>query len=172
MALSKLEARNSSALMNWCGGVWPRSKILAKSSLIQTRVTLERKSAREHWFRAMTRDSVRPVSKPGSLSRQHKFRVRRNCEVPTNTHDALKWSRSSERLIYDVHKTNFGASMSHVRHDGSTGGQGNAAPVERPDIPARERRSDDYRGISAGQYGPNTPPQCTWVYLCAGRLHR
>src|SRR5438552_10113955 len=46
----------------------------------------------------------------------------RNGEVPTNTHDALKWRRSSERLIYEVHKSNFGAGMSHVRHAGSTGG--------------------------------------------------
>src|SRR5947209_14819539 len=204
MALSKLEARNSFAWMNWYGGAWPCSKILAKSSLIQTRVTLERKSAREHWFRAITHGSVRRVSKPGSLSPRHKFRVRtlspqasqwrprrkrvikkladiatayatgergmgkytgrrlprhttrlhnspsvctshvagrtdttskigcvpnrnscgttRNGEVPTNTNDALKWRRSSERLIYDVHKSNFGAGMSHVRHAGSTGG--------------------------------------------------
>src|SRR5437899_9057434 len=70
MALSKLEARNSFAWMNWYGGAWPCSKILAKSSLIQTRVTLGRKSAREHWFRAITHDSARRVSKPGSLSPQ------------------------------------------------------------------------------------------------------
>ena len=51
------------------------SKIPAKSSLIQTPVTLERKSARKHCFRTITRDSARPVSKPGSLSPRHKFRV-------------------------------------------------------------------------------------------------
>src|SRR5260370_34939436 len=32
---------------------------------------------------------------------------------------------SNERLIYDVHKTNFGADMSPVRHAGTTGGSGN-----------------------------------------------
>src|SRR5579864_4623030 len=47
-----------------------------KSSLIQMRVTPERNSAKKHWFRAITHDSARPVSKPGSLSPQHKFRVR------------------------------------------------------------------------------------------------
>src|SRR5207245_6682452 len=107
--------------MNYCGGGWPRSKIPAKSSLIQTRVTLGRKSAREHSFRAITHDSARRVSKPGSLSPQHKFRVR--LELPANTQRmelARRWS--SERLIYDVHKINFGAGISHVRHAGSTGG--------------------------------------------------
>jgi len=37
----------------------------AKSSLIQTRATLERNSAKKLWFQAITRDSARPVSKPG-----------------------------------------------------------------------------------------------------------
>src|SRR5262249_28927479 len=103
---------------------------------------------------------------------QELVRTTRNGEVPTNTHDALKWRRSSERSIYDIHKTNFGAGVSHVRYAGSTAGQGNAAHLERPDNPSWQRRSDDYRGVSAGQFGPNPSPQCIWVYLCAGRLDR
>src|SRR5262249_60188837 len=92
----------------------------------------------------------------------------RNGEVPTNTHEALKWRWLSEMLIYDVPKTNFGAGMSHVRHAGSTAGQGNGAHVERPDNRSWQRRSDGHCGISAGQFGPNSSSQCVWVYLCAG----
>ena len=44
------------------------SKIPAKSSLTQKRFTLARKSAKEHWFRAITHDSARRALKPGSLS--------------------------------------------------------------------------------------------------------
>src|SRR3954454_9599920 len=60
--------------MNWSGDAWTRSKTPAKSSLIQTPFTLARKSAKKHWFRAVTRDSVRRVSRLGSRSPQHKFR--------------------------------------------------------------------------------------------------
>jgi nucleoside-diphosphate-sugar epimerase len=42
------------------------------ASLIQTRLTLGRKSARKHCFRAIAHDSARPVSKLGSLIPQHK----------------------------------------------------------------------------------------------------
>src|SRR5258708_39613844 len=62
--------------MNWSGGAWQHSTIPAKSSLTQKRFTPGRKSAREHWFQAITRDSARRASKPGSLSLQHEFRVR------------------------------------------------------------------------------------------------
>src|SRR5947208_15924101 len=108
--------------MNSSDGAWPRSKIPAKSSLIQTPVTMERKSARKHCFRAITYDSARHVSKPGSFSPQeppaprkqgrtettskigcvpnrNSSRITRNGEVPTNTHDTLKCCQSSERLI-------------------------------------------------------------------------
>ena len=51
---------------------------------------LGRKSAREHWFRAITHDSARRVSKPGSLSPQEP-------PAPRDTDEALKWRRSSER---------------------------------------------------------------------------
>ena len=36
----------------------------------------------------------------------------------------------------------------------------------------RQRRSDDHRGISAGQFGPDHRHNALWVYLCAGRLDR
>src|SRR5215475_12749645 len=62
--------------MNWYGGVWPHSKIPAKSSLTQKRFTLAQKSVREHSFQAITHDSARRVSKPGSLSPQDTFQVR------------------------------------------------------------------------------------------------
>src|SRR5215475_14006209 len=61
--------------MTWSGGAWPRSKIPVKSSPIQTLFTQERNSTRKRWFRAITHDSARHVSKPGSLSPRHKFRV-------------------------------------------------------------------------------------------------
>ena len=48
------------------------SLILAKSSLIQTRLMLGRKLARKHCFRAIAHDSAKPVSKLGSLIPQHK----------------------------------------------------------------------------------------------------
>jgi hypothetical protein len=75
---------------------------------------------------------------------------------------------SNERLICDVHKTNFGAGMFDLRHAGSsTGGEGNAAHVERPVNPSGQKgRSDGHCGISAGQFRPNPSPQCIWVYLC------
>src|ERR1700730_17183307 len=60
--------------MTWSGGVWPRSKIPTKSSLIRKRFTLGRNSAREHCFRKRMHDSARRGSKPGSLSPQRKRR--------------------------------------------------------------------------------------------------
>ena len=57
------------------------------------RATPGRRSAREHWFRAMTRDSARRVSKPGSLSPHG---------VLPNTHDALKWHRSAKGPLMNV----------------------------------------------------------------------
>jgi hypothetical protein len=42
----------------------------------QMHFTLGRNSARKHWFRALTHNSARPVSKLGSLSLQRKFRLR------------------------------------------------------------------------------------------------
>src|SRR5262249_54634912 len=79
MASSKWPGRNSFAWMNSSGGAWPHSKTPAKSSLTQKRLTLGRRSARKHWFRAITHDSVRRVSQPGSNS-PHR--------APLNTHDA------------------------------------------------------------------------------------
>src|SRR5262249_29313012 len=86
--------------------------------------------------------------------------------------DALNGVDQPKGQIYDVHKTDFRAGMSHVPHAGGTAGPGNAAHVERPDKPSRQRRADDYRGVSSGQFGPNPSPQCTCVCLCAGRLNR
>jgi len=50
---------------------------------------------------------VATTSKIGCAPNRNSCGTTRNGEVPTNTHDALKWRRSSERLIYDVHKSNF-----------------------------------------------------------------
>src|SRR5215813_7207835 len=111
MASSKWPGRNSFAWMNSSGGAWPHSKTPAKSSLTQMRVTVGRKSPRKHWFRRVTHDSGRCVSKPGSLNLH---------SVPPNTHDTL--NGASREVLYDVHKTNSGAGMSHVRHAGGAGG--------------------------------------------------
>ena len=75
-------------------------------------------------FSCMSRvaDRTATTSKIGCVPNRNACGTMGNCEAPTNTHDALKCRLSSERLIYDVHKTNFGAGMSHVRHAGSTGG--------------------------------------------------
>src|SRR5512142_1309072 len=81
--------------MNWCGGAWPDSKIPAKSSLIQTRIMLGRKSARKHSFREKTHGSARLVSRPGSLSPRHKNQLREDwlpcgqTEVSTRGHGAV-----------------------------------------------------------------------------------
>src|SRR2546428_1694783 len=64
----------------------------------------------------------RPHRKLTARPNRNSCGTTRDGEVPTNTHGASKWRRSSERLIYDVHKINFGAVISHVRHAGSTGG--------------------------------------------------
>src|SRR5262249_28274466 len=59
-------------------------KIPAKSSRIHKRSTLVLHSAREHWFRARMHDSARRVSKPGSSSPAHQFRVlTRRIEQPS-----------------------------------------------------------------------------------------
>ena len=75
-------------------------------------------------FSCMSRvaDRTATTSKIGCVPNRNSCGTTGNCEAPTNTHDALKWRLSSERLIYDGHKTIFGAGMSHVRHAGSTGG--------------------------------------------------
>src|SRR5258705_432468 len=62
--------------MNSYGGAWPRSKMHARSSPTRTPFTLGRESRIRRWCRVRTHDSARPVSKPGSLSPQHKFRAR------------------------------------------------------------------------------------------------
>src|SRR5580704_13526531 len=61
------------------------------------------------------------TSKIGCVPKQNSCGTPRNREWPTNKLDALKWRRSSERLIYDVHEGNFGAGVSHVGRAGSAG---------------------------------------------------
>ena len=75
-------------------------------------------------FSCMSRvaDRTATTSKIGCVPNRNSGGTTRNCGVPTKTYEALKWRRSSERSIYDIHKTDFGAGMSHVRHAGSTGG--------------------------------------------------
>src|SRR5260370_37303134 len=58
--------------------------------------------------------------------------VPRNYEVPANTHNGWNRSGLGERLIYDVHKTNFGAGMSSNGRAGGPGAYGDAALVESP----------------------------------------
>jgi len=61
--------------------------------------------------------------------------------------------------------------MSHVQHAGSSRGQSNGAHVERPGTVSWQRRSDDHRGISAGQFGPNTSPQAYgFIYVLEGSI--
>jgi len=64
-------------------------------------------------FSCMSRvaDRTATTSKIGCVPNRNSGGTTRNCGVPT-----------SERSIYDIHKTDFGAGMSHVRHAGSTGG--------------------------------------------------
>src|SRR6267143_2775388 len=66
-----------------------------------------------------------------------------------------------------ANKTSFDAGLSDVRHAGAQRGEGDATLVERPNGPFRQGRSDDHRGVSAGQLGPYTSPQRTCVCLCA-----
>ena len=42
----------------------------------------------------------------------------RNGAVAVNTHDVLKWCRSSARLIYDVQQSNFAAGIEFPGKDG------------------------------------------------------
>src|SRR5438270_6010715 len=61
--------------MNWFVGDWLHSRIPAKSSPIPMLSTRGRESATRLWFLRKTHDSARRVSRPGSPSPQHKFRV-------------------------------------------------------------------------------------------------
>src|SRR5215467_8866505 len=65
------------------------------------------------------------------------------------THDALKASFKRKDDFHEVHKSNSGTRMHHVRHGAGTGSEGNRPDVERPAKPAWERRSDDHSGLSA-----------------------
>src|SRR5437899_1735354 len=111
-------------------------------------------------------------SKTGCAPNRNSCTTTRNREAKSTTQDALKWRRSSERIIYEIPKTDVGDGVSHVRHAAGTGGQGDRTHVERPDKPSWQGRFDDHCGLSSGQYGRNPSPQCTWVYLPAGRLDR
>src|SRR5260370_9363783 len=100
------------------------------------RFTLGRNSARTHWCRAITHDSAKPASKPGSLSPQHKFRRRRKRRSTGQYKRRTEMRQSSERLVYAIPKTSFGAVISYVWHAAGTGGQGDGTHVERPDKPS------------------------------------
>src|SRR5438105_715986 len=43
------------------------------------------------------------TSKIGCALNKNSCGTTRNCDVPNNTYDALKWRHSNERLNYDVH---------------------------------------------------------------------
>src|SRR6266850_1987526 len=59
--------------------------------------------------------------KTGCAQNSNSCTTTRNCEAKSKRQDALKWRRSSERIIYETPKTGFGAGMSHVRHAAGTG---------------------------------------------------
>src|SRR5436305_7709194 len=67
-------------------------------------------------------DRTDTTLKIGCVPNRSSCGTTRNCEVRTNKHGAFKWHRSSEGLIYDVHKNSSGAGMPYVHHAGSTRG--------------------------------------------------
>src|SRR5229473_5421223 len=157
--------------MNSPGKASPHTRIRARLSQTQRRATTAWTLARGHSFPAMARNSARPVSKPGSLSPQRKRRAPTSGSVKARP-VCVNRPHSNERFAYDDYKTDLDAGMSCVHLAGDERGEGDAALFKRPDGVPWQGRCDDHRGVSAGQYGSNPSPQCTWVHLCAGRLDR
>ena len=58
------------------------------------------------------------------------------------------------------------------RHDGTQGGKVDGAYVERHDGPSWKEGLMLMIEYPPGHVDPNTSPQRTWIYLCAGRLDR
>src|SRR5262245_23377195 len=69
-----------------------------------------------------------------------------------------------------THRRRFRCGLSDGRYDGTPGGEGDGALLERPAGVSRQGRSDDHGGVSSGQRGPDTSPPRTRVYLRAGGL--
>jgi len=61
-------------------------------------------------------------SKTGCAPNRNSCTTTRNREAKSTTQDALKWRRSSERIIYEIPKTDVCDGVSHVRHAAGTGG--------------------------------------------------
>src|SRR6185437_12575268 len=103
MAWLRLQVLNSFASMTLCDAAWPRSKTHAKLSLIQTRDTAERRSAKKRCFRPIAQCSVRRVSKHGSPNPRHRFPMRRDPrnapEQSNDAHQAKGWFMRFTRAV-------------------------------------------------------------------------
>src|SRR6266436_4212146 len=157
--------------MNSAGNTWPQTRTRARLSQTRTPATTAWSLARGHSFPAMARNSARRVLKPGSISPRRKRRAPTSGYVRARP-VCVNRPHSNERFAYDDYKTDLDAGMSCVHPAGDERGESDAALFERPDGVSWQGRCDDHRGVSTGQFRPHPPPQCTRVYLCAGRLDR
>src|SRR5260221_3470658 len=118
--------------MNSPGKALLHTRIRVKLSQIRRRATTAWTLARGPSFPAMALNSVRPVSKPGSLSPPRKLR-----RPPTSGSIRVRpvcanRPHSNERSIYDDFKTTFDAGMSYLPPAGDQRGAGGDRLLERP----------------------------------------